>query len=89
MFMATALNSPTLMSLFTTGGITRFTWGTTFLRLHWFPALQNIVLKSLFFNIGNHLKFVIWLIFDADVDFDIGFELLHCVLYLRILCAGF
>ena len=30
-FMATALNSPTLMSLFTTGGITRFTWGTTFL----------------------------------------------------------
>ena len=30
-FMATALNSPTQMSLFTTGGITRFTWGTTFL----------------------------------------------------------
>ena len=30
-FMASALNSPTLMSLFTTGGITRFTEGTTFL----------------------------------------------------------
>ena len=30
-FMATALNSPTLLSLFTRGGITRFTWGNTFL----------------------------------------------------------
>ena len=30
-FMATALSSCTLMSLFTTGGITRFFLGTTFL----------------------------------------------------------
>ena len=29
------------------------------------------------------------IIFYADVDFEIGFELLRCVFYLRILCGGF
>ena len=37
-----------------------------------------IVIYSLkifiFFNIGNHLKCVIWLTFYADVDFGIGFH---------------
>ena len=29
------------------------------------------------------------LTFYADVDFEIGFEPLHCVLYFRIFRAGF
>ena len=87
--MATALNSPTLMSLFTTVVLPDLPGELLFSDNTGSLHCKKIVLKSLFFNIGNHLKCVILLTSDADVDFGIGFELLHCVLYLRILCAGF
>ena len=49
---------------------------------------SGILLKYLFFNIGNHLKSVISLTFNADVHIGISFE--HfTVFYIKNFSCGF